>query len=597
MKYFIFTLLIILFTKTALSADIMNHQLPNIEDDSTVIINYVDNFKQNSAISDDTVRILPKKMRLKSNGATILVKSEDLPEEVEKCISYACSIWEGIIESPVSFQIEIQWIDSNVDISTDVVYFKDGSVFYPRSLYDIQTPNPGETSIPSGVIKINKNTEWDYAVGGNINMTKKNLTYGLLRGICRIMGFGSSIKVNEDNTVCFTNMLGKSNFDYMIESSDGLNLADISSIPRDNKPLQEFLNHEGREFYLTNDKVKIQLAGKPYDSVNPPLSNLRGGLMKKDVSEGDFYLQIDDELWTALRWIGWNMDGLDDVRIESLEQNESALFDAYHPHKFHLIGASNSQNISWAFKLPTKDGYFHDIPIKKDGLTCEIPAINSSYDYELTIDGLIRGILECQYEVSGILVKVPSYNVYLEVLPAIQDVQILNFEYSPTGSSIRAEYEVRYSGGESILAYDEQEYGGISIVHLYNEPAIARGKTDWLSVVGYSWINFITSNDLGKAYYIIEIEPYTQNWYPLDDPADYFSISPQLKKIWHSDINHLEQVDALWEFCEIYDINGVLMHVSYEFEDIESINLKRGIYIIKYYDKLNNLITTKKSIK
>lgn len=66
---------------------------------------------------------------------------------------------------------------------------------YPIALKYLDTDYMEDNNIPcAGKIIINETQEWDYSVDGNIDSAKKNLCYGFMRAIARILGFGSSIK-------------------------------------------------------------------------------------------------------------------------------------------------------------------------------------------------------------------------------------------------------------------------------------------------------------------------------------------------------------------------------------------------------------------
>ena len=72
-----------------------------------------------------------------------------------------------------------------------------------------------------------KNKPWDYSVGEKISANENNLTYGLVRAIGRILGFGSTIKINNNGNYYFGSKRAFSYFDGLITTSDNKFLTNI----------------------------------------------------------------------------------------------------------------------------------------------------------------------------------------------------------------------------------------------------------------------------------------------------------------------------------------------------------------------------------
>lgn len=175
-----------------------------------------------------SIPILSKEQRLSNKATTILRSYSDVPIEVQKCIEFAVIIWESNIENSQPLKIKFEYADIDEDIRTEVVYNSLGGVLYPYSLcvYNGTVPSHNSNSY-DGTIYINKNKPWDYSVGEKISANENNLTYGLVRAIGRILGFGSTIKINNNGNYYFGSKRAFSYFDGLITTSDNKFLTNI----------------------------------------------------------------------------------------------------------------------------------------------------------------------------------------------------------------------------------------------------------------------------------------------------------------------------------------------------------------------------------
>ena len=76
-----------------------------------------------------------------------------------------------------------------------------------------------DQNTPDGIITINSNTDWDYNIGDNISSDKKNLSFGIMRAVARILGFGSSVQVESPGNYSFADKRLHSVFDSMVSDS------------------------------------------------------------------------------------------------------------------------------------------------------------------------------------------------------------------------------------------------------------------------------------------------------------------------------------------------------------------------------------------
>lgn len=443
-----------------------------------------------------SIPILSKEQRLSNKATTILRSYSDVPIEVQKCIEFAVIIWESNIENSQPLKIKFEYADIDEDIRTEVVYNSLGGVLYPYSLcvYNGTVPSHNSNSY-DGTIYINKNKPWDYSVGEKISANENNLTYGLVRAIGRILGFGSTIKINNNGNYYFGSKRAFSYFDGLITTSDNKFLTNIPLMGgKENIELTSFVNDESREFFVKELISDYKLAKGPYTKNKLPLTLMEKGLMASEIETGDYNLQIDNITKSILGFLGWNILDNNKIAIRSNEIGENGIASAYEEHLFYIDSSmSEITNPKWTFRMPLRNGKESVVSLNDKGLKCIVPQIENEELYDVTVDGVICCTLEFSCMNNGNEIKAYPFKVYLELKPKVQ-AKIIEVKDNSPYDSYDAFYEVTYTGSESIMISVEEEYGSRLKTWHINEPFYVKGVADHITAPFYAWIDFIVEN-------------------------------------------------------------------------------------------------------
>lgn len=546
------------------------------------VITYTDTYADLQGLRI-AVPMLPKTQRL-SNKASIInpfYANSDLPTDIKKSIDYAFTIWESHIENSIPLNIEFRYENISDDLQTDVVYRPINGTMTPNALAIYQEGKRMDDS-KDGIITINKNVSWDCSVGENIPEDKKNLTTGILRAICRILGFGSSIKVHSSGDCCFGAKTGYSLFDKLIISNDNKRLTDITLMSgRPNPELTAFVNASNRLFYIGKKNNDYKLASGPYTEVNPPLTLIETGLMSQQLITGNYNLQIDETTLRILKNLGWNTKSAPEVEIQSNDISQNGLASAYISHRFYINTSASITNPEWSFRIPLKNGQEKILSLQDNNHSCSIPAIDDETLYNINVDGVIPCHLEFSCTINGQNVTASPFTVHWELKPFIERASILKIVDNSPYTSYDAHYEVVYTGADRIMVSVEEEYSARLKTWYISEPFYATGIADHITSPYYAWIDFIAENQYGKDVYTIELQPY--------GTASTQSI-PLNAYSYHSDSKSTNYIREI----HIYDLYGQLLWHGIDFDEWKNSGF-HGIAIVKYLFS-NNLTKTEKII-
>lgn len=235
-------------------------------------LTFSDTFSDNN-YSYSGIPALSKEKRVNSHAPSIIISGEsDLEEQVSKSLDYAMSVWKSCIIGDTEIFIEIRFEDIEEDIKTTVRYQRKDDLMFPVALYAyLENMTGRDQNTPDGIITINSNTDWDYNIGDNISSDKKNLSFGIMRAVARILGFGSSIQVESQGNYSFADKRLHSVFDSMVSDSSNKKLTSIGvNRGKPSQELKEYVESPGKTFWLNTGKVIYQLAEPPYTKDNPP---------------------------------------------------------------------------------------------------------------------------------------------------------------------------------------------------------------------------------------------------------------------------------------------------------------------------------------
>lgn len=524
------------------------------------------------------VPALSKEKRTSSRAPSFEITNEsDLEEKVYKAADYAMSVWESCIIGDTKVYIKIQLADNIEEDIRTIVYNKvRNNLLMPRVLYDyLEGISERDTEYPDGIITINSNTIWDYNLSDNISSDKKNLSFGIMRAIARILGFGSSVQVESLGSYKFTDKRYHTVFDNIVSDSSNKKLTSISvNRGKPSQELKDFIENPNMTFWVNTGNTTYQLADPPYTKECPPFVFLKdkNSLMRRDLNAGDYILSVDQTTGTILRSLGWNTQS-PLISIFSDDVDETGLASAYSSHRFrintdNLPSEANLSNRIWTLELPLANGEIQSLGLVDNNLSCTTAPIENEKNYKINSDGDIEAQLKFRCTIDEAEINA-SFKIYFELKPLIEYAVIDRIEDNAPLDSYNAYYSVKYRGTDRIKISVEEEYASMVISTYIKEPFIANGVAEQITAPFYAWIDFIAENKYGKSVYTIELQPY-------GIVSGNSGLRDDLVTGMHS-VKADESTDGLYE---VYDISGVYIGHFTKLSDMKNIPQK-GILIVK----------------
>lgn len=547
----------------AITCLILAISLSAIAQDSE-IITYTDNF----VYSGKAIQSMPlrtKAERLSAHAGIIKPIYNDVPTQVQACISAAIDIWESMIETDKNVIIEFEYTDAAIsnDIETKVIYYSLNNKAYPSALYYQYVERPDSYDTADASVRINKNSNWDYSHYEISDDSKCNLTTALLRSIGIALGFGSSLKDINGNPN-FSIRRKFSVFDELIVSSDGESLTGCgNTTPYANQALNNFVQcSDGHTIYVSQkDESKKMYAPSIYEPGRSLvfLDNYNS-LMHYDLQPGTMMQNVDGITTEILSQIGWQINR--DKKVEIIGENidNTGIASAYVPHKFNIINHTDStiSNIEWEFKLPLKDGSEEVVCSQKDATSFEIPKIIDENKYDININGDIYGIITLVCQINNKYVK-DIYRVSLELKPRIAN--IVSDELPTVLEPYSLQFSVEYYGSDKFTVAVEEQYGTFVLTRTIYEPFFSTVQTDNINPYFYTWIDITVSNKYGKTVKTLELPPLNS--------AKRIAAEASMP-------NNYSHID-------VYDGYGTKINTLTQYSEVK--DLSSGLYILNICDK------------
>lgn len=548
----------------------------NINAQGQIYLSFSENFM---AKSNNSVKLpaLDKLYRVNSRASIIRANSRTSDEQIDKCLNYAISLWQSRILDCDSIFIDIVVDEIDCDIITDVQYVQENNIYVPSALsaYTNKIHNRDHT-YPDGKITISSKTSWDYSLGEEIPDNCKSLTFALLRGIAKILGFGSSVKINENGQYYFGCKRGYSVYDDLVINSENVKLTSVNLMGgRPNSELNDFIQSGSKHFFVETSPTKLELTTPPYTNTNLPFSNLsdKTSLMGPIFEVGSCSLQIDDKTMSVMKVLGWNESQMIPIKIVSDELDDSGLASAYTSHTFRIEHNGVSlQNPSWSIELPMNNGNSNIIALSDNNLSCKVPVIADEEVYKVNQDGDIEGILRFSCKINGKNVTALPYRIYFELKPYIEEASIERIVDNYPLASYDAYYKVKYRGASTMTVSVEEEYGSKLKTSRVKEPYIGTGVIKAITAPYYAWMDFIVENKYGKTTYTIELAP--------NGIVNQTSLQPPKKTNHTSSINSKDIENDIIDCYEVYDLNGLKIKTCSSKKELK--NLK-GFFLVKCF--------------
>lgn len=573
MRYIIFTVTLLLFC-IRYSANTFAATDTN-DSTQTIVLKFSEVYCPEPKLDSKKRFSMHKKfLRESTDGLRIKLDTADesIPQNVKECLEIASALWSNAIKDSSFVNIQVKYEnDLSDDIITEVSYKLNGKIAIPSSFGNFDE----STSKCSGIIHINSSVEWDYKFGENSDSNKRNLTFGLLRSIGRILGVGSTIRKDEDNN--YKSVFGRaySNFDCLVIRSDNKHLHEIPRTgTKVNPALKEYIEADGMTFYVSNNTDIYDLHNGPFSAGYPPFCALSDGLMAPEIGIGDYYLNIDDSVLGVLEMLGWDVVK-NNVFITSDDMENDGTLTAWKDHVFYLSDKINGINNSrWHFTIPLVYETF-ETDLTDDEESCVITKLFDYFHPEDVLsssDGIINCYLDYSFYKDKIPLKFKPIEIKLNQKPKIFEVNITEIEFSDDDYSYRVHFEVEYGGKNYILVSTEEEYGHIIQTVSIDQPEKATGVTPWVYSEGYVWIDFTVNNEYGNYKVSYEFEPYASNWYELQYNTKSLAAIRSVRDHHSDDIKNGK--------FTVYDTCGNVLWMGSDLSQLYNISYK-GIAIVR----------------
>lgn len=187
-----------------------------------------------------------------------------------------------------------------------------------------------------------------------------------------------------------------------------------------------------------------------------------------------------------------------------------------------------------------------------------IDKVDDLTKYYKNINGDIKGKISLNATVNGTKMSKVFY-IYLATKPTFISVKVDAITRVPGSSFYSLDLTVIYSGADYLYTEQSEEFGVFMNTHTFEIPYIVHLHYEHIHVDGRVWVDLVLNNEVGKAYYTVEIPSQLNS---LDD-------STQIKE---------KVADPNIVQVEVRDIQGRIILQTRNYEDVE--RLPKGMYII-----------------
>lgn len=213
--------------------------------------------------------IAPETDLLKSgvvSKSNFQVEFVNFPEEAKSAFLYAVSIYEQLLESPVTIHVTAKWESKGTNVlaaSAPTYFYKNftgsrfSNVYYPVALAEKLAGREINGTEADVECSFNKNISWYLGVDGNVPTTQYDFVTVVLHELIHGLGFSGFFDVvNGQGTLNNASHL-PSVYDYMIYNTANQQLANSSKFPVPSSQLKS--QFESGQLLIANaSKVKIE---------------------------------------------------------------------------------------------------------------------------------------------------------------------------------------------------------------------------------------------------------------------------------------------------------------------------------------------------
>ncbi len=517
-----------------------------------------------------------KERRVSSKKGDInLVYDESLPDSVIAAISLAKNLWENKLRTrqPIFIEVAFEPLDAATAIRTDVVYTKFPQGCPCALASQILGSTNLNTGIPDGKIIFNSNIDWNCSYTGNAN--QYNVTTIALRGICRCLGFGTSIRQIQKLMYDFK-AFGPSYFDRLLYN-DNERLENLTQLSQ----IHMFITSENVYAETPNASYKMYAPGKYMPNMTLCYLDSDDSIMSYSLSNSNIALSIDDDVVDILKAIGWDFKD-NGCEITCNDIMTDGIGSSYTSHTFSLSQKEGISGYEWRFLLKDKSDKYALVSQGTDS-DFTIGRIESPHNYGININGDLEGRIECDYIADGKEYNALPFNVSLELKPTILSID--NMTINRKGFDFSLNFDVNYRGADRVAVRLEEEYDTSLRTYRFNDPYIAHVSTGYMSSLYYSWVTVIAENKYGQTTETLVYEPtYSETYSEVITHGD--SESSIMDSLIEPDNAEIELISP----------NGTVVYKGSQ-ESFSSIDIQPGMYIRRKSYTDGQIMTDKLIIK
>ena len=452
-----------------------------------------------------------KTMRKTDNhGGQISINynSSNIPDSLKQAIEIATLLWEECLPVEAKITIDVCFGNNLSDMSVTVPYVDcSNDTIYALSYYNTYKGN--YTQYNEGTVLFSDAIDWccQYSQGNGNN--KKCLSTAMLRAIAITLGFGSTVKKNNQGSIYFDNNLtGYSPFEYLIFNDSNIPL---SSIPKGRKNRDNQLLHSYSE---PSDTLWLKWGVNQYKLYAPTsfvedksliYLNAPSSLMHFEMPIGSKYLDIDSTTKSIIQAIGWHIAESPPINVFCQDIPSTGIASVYNSYLFGINNyVSDMSSLHWEYQVKSTNGDYQTVCQQFDGQTFLVsPSTYLSLSHvnpEGDIDAMIRLTYILNNEEKTVFLKL-TFECAPKIL-SINDESVHDNGYS---TLYDYSFNVAYRGATSITVGIEQEYSSYyDIIHI-NEPFLAHAYLRYLSKGNMVWVDVSVTNEYGTDLETIEI--------------------------------------------------------------------------------------------
>lgn len=529
-------------------------------------------YRDNCGISPEKMTELIEQYKLKSsetNLSSMQISQSEMPEVVQKSLEHALTIWEMYIPEVRDLNIDIFYEPSDVALVSDVRYSIDlhENYYIPSFLYDVKYNI--ESSAKDGSLTINSLLLWEAENTSSINNT---LTKHLIHAIGRFLGFGSSVTINSNTGLYYFSERRKHTlFDTLVVADNGARLSDIPATSR-NSDLTDFVNEEGRSFFIEFEDSRVQLSNE-FNDIDMPFTLLTSGIMSSAFDYDGSYECIDDDVLNVLQFLGWEVNRKPiKIAITPIQTTGNAsIFDIQELTISDSIGRMTDKE--YVAKFRTSDGPIEKIFTDTDDFLSLLPTLDNLDDFvinqdnTISVDISIRGILNGQEYTSN------PIGLKFDICPIIENLEITEIS-SSAPNSYDAYFSIKYKGTSKLIVSLDEEYGGMMREWYFYDPYGVDDVVPNIMSHFSAWIDFYLLNKYVTIKKTVELGPY-------GSIIDIYSSGSEV-----SIPSHTTGLDKNFsneqEYCKVYDTMGRLVWSGENTKDFLSSGVKGSFIVVVF---------------